>query len=86
MLPSIVLFTGLVNLVSGAAVKNIRPLVIWHGMGDTYASPGIDRFQSEIKEMHPGIFIHSIFIDEDPNVDQRATFVSIQTAIIWVYN
>ncbi|KAG2043508.1 palmitoyl-protein thioesterase [Suillus americanus] len=74
MLPSIVLFAGLVNLVSSAVVNDIRPLVIWHGMGDTYASPGMDNFQSEVKEMYPGIFIHSIFIDEDPNADQRATF------------
>ncbi|KAG2146416.1 palmitoyl-protein thioesterase [Suillus bovinus] len=74
MLPSIVLFAGLVNLVSSAAVNDIRPLVIWHGMGDTYASPGMDRFQNEVKEMHPGIFIHSIFINEDPNLDQRAGF------------
>ncbi|KAG1751613.1 Alpha/Beta hydrolase protein [Suillus paluster] len=74
MLPSIVLFAGLVNLVSSAAVNNIRPLVIWHGLGDTYASPGMVRFESEVKEMHPGIFVHSIFIDEDPNTDQRAGF------------
>jgi palmitoyl-protein thioesterase len=84
MLPSIVLFAGLVNFVSSAAVNDIRPLVIWHGLGDTYASPGMDRFQNEIKEMHPGIFIHSIFIDEDPNADQRASFVSIYTAIICI--
>ncbi|KAG2074543.1 palmitoyl-protein thioesterase [Suillus decipiens] len=74
MLSSIVLFAGLFNLVSSAAVNDVRPLVIWHGMGDSYASPGLDHFQSEIKEMHPGIFIHSIFIDEDPNLDQRASF------------
>ncbi|KAG2111293.1 palmitoyl-protein thioesterase [Suillus discolor] len=74
MLPSIVLFASLVNLVSSAAVNNIRPLVIWHGMGDTYASSGMESFQSEVKEMYPGIFVHSIFIDEDPNVDQRASF------------
>lgn len=86
MLSSIVLFTSLVNLVSSAAVNNIRPLVIWHGMGDTYASSGMDSFQSEVKEMYPGIFVHSIFIDEDPNVDQRAGFVSIHTAIIRVSN
>ncbi|KAG2150414.1 Alpha/Beta hydrolase protein [Suillus clintonianus] len=74
MLPSIVLFAGFVNLVSSAVVNDVRPLVIWHGLGDTYASPGMVRFENEVKEMHPGVFVHSIFIDEDPNVDQRATF------------
>lgn len=77
MLPSIVLFAGLINLVSGAAVNDIRPLVIWHGLGDTYSSPGMVRFQKEVKEMHPSIFVHSIFIDEDTSADQRAGFVSV---------
>jgi len=85
MLPSIVLFAGLVKLVSGAAVNDVRPLVIWHGLGDSYSSPGMARFEDEVKEMHRGIFVHSIFIDEDPKADQRATFVSIHTASLYVY-
>jgi len=83
MLPSIVFFTGLVNLVSCAAVNDIRPLVIWHGLGDTYSSPGMVRFVSEVQEMHPGIFVHSVFIDEDPGADQRAGFVSIYGASLY---
>ncbi|KAF9227294.1 palmitoyl-protein thioesterase [Gyrodon lividus] len=57
-----------------AAIKDIRPLVIWHGLGDTYASPGMVQFQGEVKKMHPGIFVHSVFIDQDAQVDQRAGF------------
>ncbi|OAX38248.1 palmitoyl-protein thioesterase [Rhizopogon vinicolor AM-OR11-026] len=74
MLPSILLFAGLINIVSGAAVNDIRPLVIWHGLGDTYSSPGMVRFENEVKEIHHGIFVHSIFLDEDPKADQRACF------------
>jgi palmitoyl-protein thioesterase len=59
-----------------AAIKDIRPLVIWHGLGDTYASPGMVQFESEVKKMHPGIFVHSVFIDQDAQADQRAGFVS----------
>src|SRR6267154_5983079 len=84
MLPSLLLFAGLVNVVCGVTANDIRPLVIWHGLGDTYSSPGMVRFESEVKEMHPGIFIHSIFIDEDPQVDQRAAFVSTHTASLCV--
>ncbi|KAF8844414.1 alpha/beta-hydrolase [Paxillus ammoniavirescens] len=57
-----------------AAIENIRPLVIWHGLGDTYASPGMVQFESEVKKMHPGIFVHSVFIDQDAQADQRAGF------------
>ncbi|KAH8993417.1 Alpha/Beta hydrolase protein [Lactarius akahatsu] len=51
-----------------------RPLVIWHGLGDSYASDGLVQFQSYIAQMHPGIFIHSIYIDQDVKEDQRATY------------
>ncbi|KAI0044352.1 alpha/beta-hydrolase [Auriscalpium vulgare] len=51
-----------------------RPLVIWHGLGDSYASSGILEFQSMIQDIHPGIFIHSVYIDPDDKEDQRATF------------
>jgi len=52
-----------------------RPLVIWHGLGDSYNSSGILEFQSAIEEMHPGIFIHSIYVDPDSKKDMQATFV-----------
>ncbi|KAI9068364.1 alpha/beta-hydrolase [Trametes sanguinea] len=51
-----------------------RPLVIWHGLGDSYASPGMLEFMELIKEMHPGIFIHSVYQDEDLKEDERAGF------------
>lgn len=52
-----------------------RPLVIWHGLGDSYASPGMLQFISLIKEMHPGIFIHSVYLNESLKEDERAGFV-----------
>ncbi|CCL98365.1 uncharacterized protein FIBRA_00360 [Fibroporia radiculosa] len=51
-----------------------RPLVIWHGLGDTYGSPGILEFISLVQDVHPGIFVHSIHLDTDLKEDQRATF------------
>ncbi|KAJ3547623.1 hypothetical protein NM688_g5381 [Phlebia brevispora] len=49
-----------------------RPLVIWHGMGDSYASPGILEFMEMIRDMHPGIFVHSVYINENLDEDRRA--------------
>lgn len=54
-----------------------RPLVIWHGMGDTYCAPGILEFIDTIKQMHPGIFVHSIYINESEDEDRRAGWVSL---------
>ncbi|KAI0940574.1 hypothetical protein AcW1_003733 [Taiwanofungus camphoratus] len=51
-----------------------RPLVIWHGLGDTYTSPGILEFVSLTKDMHPGIFVHLIYLDKNSEEDQKATF------------
>ncbi|KAH9945688.1 alpha/beta-hydrolase [Amylocystis lapponica] len=52
----------------------IRPLVIWHGMGDSYGSPGILQFISLIKDMHPGLFVHSVYLNENIEDDQKAGF------------
>ncbi|CCA67925.1 related to palmitoyl-protein thioesterase 1 [Serendipita indica DSM 11827] len=49
-----------------------RPLVIWHGLGDQYASAGMLEFIELIKEMHEGIFIYSARISDEPNADQKA--------------
>ena len=56
---------------------NPRPLVIWHGMGDTYCAPGILEFIDMIKQMHPGIFVHSIYINEKEDEDRKAGWVSL---------
>lgn len=67
---------ALTGLAYAAAINDVRPLVVWHGLGDTYASSGMVQFESEVKKMHPGIFVHSVYIDQDANTDQRAGFVS----------
>lgn len=49
-----------------------RPLVIWHGLGDQYMSSGMVEFVELIKDMHPGIFVYSVRISDEPSSDQRA--------------
>ncbi|KAF8813660.1 alpha/beta-hydrolase [Phlegmacium glaucopus] len=51
-----------------------RPLVIWHGLGDSHSSPGMLHFKSMIQDIHPGIFVHSVYIDEDLDKDRDAGF------------
>lgn len=50
-----------------------RPVVIWHGLGDNYNSSSINKTVSVIKESHPDIFAHPIYVDVDPDEDERRT-------------
>ncbi|CAE6370030.1 unnamed protein product [Rhizoctonia solani] len=49
-----------------------HPLVLWHGLGDSAHSEGISEFAELIKEVHPGIFVHSISLSDDQSADQKA--------------
>jgi len=51
-----------------------RPLVLWHGMGDSHGSRGIVEFGELIEKIHPGIFVYSVYIEEDQEQDRQATF------------
>ncbi|KAH9924873.1 Alpha/Beta hydrolase protein [Fomitopsis serialis] len=61
-------------LVEVSNVTKPRPLVIWHGLGDSYNSPGILEFIARVKTIHPGIFVHSIYLADALDDDRRATF------------
>lgn len=73
-----------------------RPLVIWsapprrastmklisrHGLGDTAHAEGIEGFIEDIKEAHPGIYVHSVQIPEGGSLDdeRKAGFVGHHT-------
>lgn len=53
-----------------------RPLVIWHGLGDTANSDGISGLVQDIKDMFPGIYVHSVATPAGGSVDdeRRAGF------------
>lgn len=43
--------------------------------GDSHASRAMVEFGELIAKVHPGIFIHSVYIEEDQEQDRRASFV-----------
>ena len=45
-------------------------------LGDSHSSPGMVEFQDLIREVHSGIFIHSVRIEEALDKDREAGFVS----------
>ncbi|KAJ7647520.1 palmitoyl-protein thioesterase [Roridomyces roridus] len=65
-----VLFLSFLSFASATP----RPLVLWHGLGDSATSKGMLEFAQEIRGVHPGIFIHSVYLDEDLDKDRRAGF------------
>ncbi|KAI5795252.1 Alpha/Beta hydrolase protein [Geopyxis carbonaria] len=53
------------------------PLVVWHGLGDTYSSDGILSLGTLANATHPGTFFHPISLDADPASDRSATFFGL---------
>lgn len=67
------------STIKGAVCLNIphigyRPVVIWHGLGDSYDSPGMVRVEEIIQDMYPGIYTHNVYLDESGSTDQRKSF------------
>ncbi|KAF8904388.1 palmitoyl-protein thioesterase [Gymnopilus junonius] len=69
---SLLLFFSL--FLASALASVPRPLVIWHGLGDSHSSPGMLQFVSMVQKVHPGMFVHSVYIDEDLGKDRQAGF------------
>jgi len=63
-----------VHLISALPKPDLRPLVIWHGLGDTAHSEGMDDFIEAIKQVHPGLFVHSVYISDKPDDDRKASY------------
>ncbi|KAF7561909.1 hypothetical protein G7046_g2206 [Stylonectria norvegica] len=50
------------------------PLVIWHGLGDTFNGDGIKRVEELAQAIHPGTLIYTVALGADANADRSATF------------
>ncbi|KAF8332056.1 alpha/beta-hydrolase [Cantharellus anzutake] len=51
---------------------SIRPLVLWHGLGDSANSEGMQAFAQLVRDVHPGLFVHSIYLEHTEDADQKA--------------
>lgn len=51
------------------------PVVIWHGLGDTYNGEGIRQVGELADKVNPGTLVYSIRIDEDAARDRYSSFV-----------
>ncbi|KAG7843405.1 hypothetical protein KL942_000501 [Ogataea angusta] len=55
--------------------SNSTSVVIWHGMGDTYNSTGMQAVKTILEEEIPNVFIHSVYLDLDETKDQRLSIL-----------
>ncbi|KAI1395913.1 alpha/beta-hydrolase [Hypoxylon fuscum] len=50
------------------------PVVIWHGLGDTFSAEGIQSVGALAEKTHPGTFVYYVRLDESASNDRTATF------------
>ncbi|KAK6454564.1 Alpha/Beta hydrolase protein [Scheffersomyces xylosifermentans] len=60
-----------VSVPDQATLGYPRAVVLWHGLGDNYNSSGMNRVTEIFENLHPGIFVHSVRLDESPSADQQ---------------
>lgn len=58
------------------------PLLIWHGLGDTYDADGLRSTGDLAEKVHPGTYVYYIHTDENSNNDRSNTFFGNVTAQI----
>ncbi|KUL86063.1 hypothetical protein ZTR_06455 [Talaromyces verruculosus] len=51
------------------------PLIIWHGLGDSYQADGLKEVARLAEEVNPGTYVHIIHLDDSDNGDRQATFI-----------
>ena len=58
------------------------PVVLWHGMGDTYSSSGMSEIADTIKSLTGGAFVYSVRISDDASKDREFTFLGDMNAML----
>ncbi|PKS07348.1 hypothetical protein jhhlp_005950 [Lomentospora prolificans] len=56
------------------------PLVIWHGLGDSFAGDGMKSVGELAEDVNPGTFVYQVQFGQDANADRTASFYGNVTA------
>ncbi|OTA59158.1 alpha/beta-hydrolase [Hypoxylon sp. EC38] len=56
------------------------PVVIWHGLGDTFSADGLQSVGGLVEKVNPGTLVYYVRLDESPSNDRTATFYGNQIA------
>lgn len=79
-LPQLLMLSAALPVLSTAfptqnTEKTPLPLIIWHGLGDSYQADGLKEVAQLAEEVNPGTYVHIIRLDESDNGDRQATFI-----------
>lgn len=79
-LPQLLMLSAALPVLSTAfptqnTEKAPLPLIIWHGLGDSYQADGLKEVAQLAEEVNPGTYVHIIRLDESDNGDRQATFI-----------
>ncbi|KAK6343457.1 hypothetical protein TWF730_011046 [Orbilia blumenaviensis] len=66
------LLSGILASLAGAASP--LPLVIWHGLGDTFDNPGLQSVADLYTSIYPGAATHIIHLANDGGGDRKASY------------
>ncbi|TKA30164.1 hypothetical protein B0A50_02883 [Salinomyces thailandicus] len=61
-------------LTASSSVAKPLPLLIWHGLGDTYDADGLRETGQLAEKINPGTYISYVHVDEDSTKDRSGTF------------
>lgn len=66
-------------LLSIVGVSVARPVVVWHGLGDNYASPGMLDTERLIKKVtgDDDTFVYSVRLDPNPSTDAQKSMFGV---------
>lgn len=62
-------------LVSAAEGAGLRPVVLWHGLGDYYNSDSQNSVAEIIHQVEPDISVYPIYVSQDEGKDQQASIL-----------
>ncbi|KAI8825926.1 palmitoyl protein thioesterase [Fimicolochytrium jonesii] len=70
--------TLLCSVVLAAPPAPHRPIVLWHGMGDSCCNPeSMGAVKAFLEEELPGVYVRSIMIGDNEEEDRRAGFFGV---------
>ena len=62
------------GLQSPPATSPPLPLIVWHGLGDTYDADGLMATAELARKVNPGTVVYNIRLANDSSADRRSTF------------
>lgn len=85
ILPFLAAATATLHTETTAPEVVTLPLVIWHGLGDSFQGSGLNEIASLAQEIHPETYIHIVQLADTDFADRQASFlgnVSAQVATV----